>query len=123
MPAAPKWCWATMNSTRWPTPPEWPADSGKFLRPHDDPSDPWSASNERQHKAFLEQVVGEDRERYLAWFWTLPLWLDLGDLRVVHACWHADSIAVCDRELGGSASQRRSSWHALPTDSDPFSPR
>lgn len=99
---------------------EWPADSGKFLRPHDDPSDPWSASNERQHKAFLEQVVGEDRERYLAWFWTLPLWLDLGDLRVVHACWHADSITVCDRELGGSRFTTPEQLARASTDSDPL---
>lgn len=34
--------------------------------------------------------------------WTQPLWLDLGGLRVVHACWHADSIAYVESELGGS---------------------
>ena len=29
-------------------------------------------------------------------FVTLPLFLDLGDLRIVHACWDADEIAVLD---------------------------
>lgn len=81
---------------------EWPVGSGKYLRPHDDPSHPWSSKNERHHRAFLEQVDGEDRARYLEWFWTLPLWLDLGGIRVVHACWHAESIALIENELGGS---------------------
>ena len=28
----------------------------------------------------------------IGWFLTLPLWLDLNGLRVVHACWHAPFI-------------------------------
>ncbi len=80
---------------------EWPAGSGKFLRPHDDPDHPWSAKNEAQHAEFLRQVVGEERAEYLAWFRRQPLWLDLGDIRVVHACWHAESIAVLTEALGG----------------------
>lgn len=46
--------------------------------------------NRAQHAAFLAEV-----ERYPAlhknvvdWFLTLPLWIDLPELRVVHACWH-----------------------------------
>lgn len=82
---------------------EWPAGSGKYLRPHDDPADEWSEKNTRQHQAFLDQVNGEARRHYLEWFATLPLWLDLGDVRVVHACWHPESIAVIERECGSSA--------------------
>ena len=81
---------------------EWPAGSGKYLRPHDDPGNETAAKNEKQHAEFLEQVTGAERERYLKWFWTQPLWVDLGGLRVVHACWHADSIAYVESELGGS---------------------
>lgn len=81
---------------------EWPNGSGKYLRPHDDPSNPTAAKNETQHEAFLDQVTGENRAHYLGWFWTQPLWLDLGGLRVVHACWHSESITVAARELGGS---------------------
>ena len=88
---------------------EWPAGSGRFLRPHDDPDHPKAAKNERQHADFLEQVTGDDREYYLEWFWTLPLWLDLGDLRVVHACWHPESIAVAERELGRQPLHRSGS--------------
>jgi len=43
---------------------EWPVASGKFLRPHDDPSDPKSAKNERQHEEFLDQVRGTQRTHY-----------------------------------------------------------
>lgn len=81
---------------------EWPAGSGHYLRPHGDPTNPTAVKNEQQHAAFLDQVTGADRDRYLKWFWTQPLWLDLGELRVVHACWHADSIAIVESELGGS---------------------
>lgn len=47
-----------------------------------------------QHQAFIEQV-GLDNDAALdamVWFRTLPMWLDLGDLRVVHACWDQQSI-------------------------------
>ncbi len=81
---------------------ESPSASGTYLRPHDDPDNPWSGKNEKQHRAFLEQITGVERDRYLDWFWTLPLWLDLGGIRVVHACWHAPSIESLARELGGA---------------------
>lgn len=79
---------------------EWPVGSGKYLRAHDDPGSPWSAKNEKQHAAFLAQVTGADRRRHLDWFKTIPLWLDLGDLRVVHACWHQDSIDAVESHCG-----------------------
>lgn len=74
---------------------EAPGRPGTYLRPH-------SEKNSQQHHEFLEQVSGETRGRYLAWFWQQPLWLDLGDIRVVHACWHQESIDVLERELGGN---------------------
>lgn len=78
---------------------EWPTGSGKFLRPHDDPE----GKNTDQHKEFLAQVQGEDRVSYLEWFATLPLWLDLGGLRVVHACWHDESMVVVEQRCGSNA--------------------
>jgi hypothetical protein len=74
---------------------EYPAGSGHYLRPHNE-------KNNHQHQSFLEQVTGAERTTYIEWFKTLPLWLDLGDLRVIHACWHEDSIAVATRELGSN---------------------
>jgi len=32
----------------------------------------------------------------------MPLWLDLGGVRVVHACWHDPSIKVVEQELGSN---------------------
>lgn len=81
---------------------EWPVGSSKYLRPHDDPENPWSAKNEAQHEAFLTQLTVDEQAHYLEWFWTQPLWLDLGDVRVVHACWHQDSIDVLRTALGGN---------------------
>ena len=52
--------------------------------------------NYRQHAAFLAQVgtsPAQHRE-WIDWFRTLPLWLDLDGLRVVHACWHQPSMEV-----------------------------
>jgi hypothetical protein len=73
---------------------EHPPGSGEFLRPR-------TPKNTNQHHKFLEQVTGAQRADYLEWFKTLPLWVDLGELRVVHACWHEDSIRTVERELGG----------------------
>jgi hypothetical protein len=53
-----------------------------------------------QHAEFLQQIGNgsADHADVIAWFSTLPLWLDLGDIRVVHACWDAEAMAG----LGGA---------------------
>jgi len=58
-----------------------------YVRPH----------NERNTKLFsqtLEQFTRYHNEfkDFVAWFYTLPLALDVGKFRVVHACWHNDLI-------------------------------
>lgn len=66
--------------------------NGEFLREH-------SAKNIKQHEAFLAEAE-QDPDWYAStveWFKTLPLYLDLPDLRVVHACWHEPSRAVLDK--------------------------
>jgi len=72
-----------------------PQDPDTFLRPH-------NAKNAGQHVAFLEQLSVERKSLYVAWFMTFPLWLDLGELRVVHACWHHPSIALIEQRLNGN---------------------
>ncbi len=46
-----------------------------------------------QHTAFLTAYAdySVEKESVIEWFKTLPLWLDLDDLRIVHACWDFDS--------------------------------
>ena len=74
---------------------EWPARSGKFLRPR-------TEKNDHQHHAFLEQVTGPRYAQYISWFRSLPLWLELDGLRVVHACWHQPSMDIVTTALGGN---------------------
>ena len=53
-----------------------------------------SEKHREQHQAFIEQVgldTPQSRE-VLDWLGTIPIWLDLGGLRVVHACWDVPSI-------------------------------
>ncbi len=73
------------NAIAWVTPD--PDKPGEFLRPHGKPG------NHEQHRAFLQELEGKPHHaEIIAWFRTLPLWLDVGGLRVVHACWHQESI-------------------------------
>src|SRR5262245_49109162 len=49
-----------------------------------------------QHKTFLA-AVGDGspiHREIISWFRTMPLWLDLDGLRVVHACWDPANMAV-----------------------------
>jgi diadenosine tetraphosphatase ApaH/serine/threonine PP2A family protein phosphatase len=75
-----------LNAIAWHT--ENPRQPGEYLRQHFSPK--WGEKNRKQHAAFLAEV--EDRPtlhtEIIDWFLTLPLWLDLPGLRVVHACWH-----------------------------------
>lgn len=62
---------------------------------------PDTPKNRSQHQAFLAQV-GEDtaeHRRWTDWFTTLPMWVDLVGLRVVHACWDPDAMAAIEPAL------------------------
>ncbi len=73
-----------LNAIAWYLPD--PESPGEFLRPHNSPK--YRDKNRQQHEAFLDEVNGEIHGQIVDWFLTLPLWLDLPGLRVVHACWH-----------------------------------
>jgi diadenosine tetraphosphatase ApaH/serine/threonine PP2A family protein phosphatase len=86
-----------LNAIAWHTPdPERP---GAYLRSH--LSAKWGDTNRKQHAAFLAEV--EDKPALHAetidWFLTLPLWLDLPGVRVVHACWHAPFMGWLSPQL------------------------
>ncbi len=91
---------------------EHPEHPGAFLRPHTD-------KNRAQHAAFLDQVTGEQRTYYLEWFKTLPLWLDLGELRIVHACWHEKSMKIVEAELGSNRFDSPDQFVRASTEGDP----
>ena len=73
------------NAIAWFLPDE--QNPGEYLRPHH--SAKYGDKNFKQHQAFLSEVIGTPQHReIIEWFLTLPLWLELPGLRVVHACWH-----------------------------------
>jgi hypothetical protein len=78
-----------------------PRRSGTHLRPHDQ-------GRTEQHEAFLAQI-GDGSARHteaLEWFLTLPMWLDLPAVRVIHACWHPEILArVATRAPGGRLTE------------------
>lgn len=91
------------NAVAFKTPhPEQP---GERLRPH-------TEKNRNQHAAFLEQV-GEDsalHDEIIAWFKTLPLYLDPEGLRVVHACWHDSSLETLNPLLDHRQCLHADAW-------------
>ena len=66
-----------------------PLQDGGYVRPH-------SSKNEAQHKAFLDAFpFGSDAyHEAISFFKTMPLWLDMGEFRVIHACWHEPSMVA-----------------------------
>lgn len=75
-------------------------EHGQPLRPH-------TVDNHKQHGAFLAAVADKPalHQEILDWFLTLPLWLELDGINVVHACWHTGYMArhgdrlTADRQL------------------------
>ena len=63
------------------------SDTGEPLLVHDE-------KNSERLRAFLEQLSDAQQKEYVGWFLTLPLWLDFGGVRVVHACWDQRSMGV-----------------------------
>jgi len=63
---------------------------------HPDQLRPDTPRNRAQHRSFIETFgIGTPESRqWTDWFLTLPLWLDLGGLRLVHACWSRPDIAI-----------------------------
>lgn len=90
---------------------------GEWLRAH-------SEKNKGQFEATWRAFEGNevDWNTYLEWFKTLPFFLDLGGLRIVHACWsqrHIDTVGnrrLKDPEfLHASATPGTPEYHAVET--------
>lgn len=77
------------NAIAWFLPD--PESPGDYLRKHH--STKYGDKNRHQHQAFLTAVEDTPlHEELVNWFLTLPLFLDLPDLRVTHACWHPAAL-------------------------------
>jgi len=73
---------------------------GSWLREHSD-------KNVSMHRGTLDDFPdhsdpgSEWRQTWMPWLMRLPLYLDLGGIRAVHACWHPEMIArIRDLDLG-----------------------
>jgi hypothetical protein len=70
--------------------------SSDYLRPH-------SERNRKQHSVFLRSVEGNPRKyrELIDWFRTLPVTLDLGVIRAVHAWWNPCFVQLVDEACDG----------------------
>ena len=93
--------------------------AGGFLRKHSD-------QNAQQHSDFLRQVrEGSALHREVVeWFKSLPVMLDLGGIRVVHAWWHqphidfvagstSAGVPMSDEFLQAAYVQESAAWRAM----------
>lgn len=75
----------------------------KYIRSH-------TESNAYQHSAFLDEFPfgSEEYIQNINWFRTLPVFLDLKDIFVIHACPHEDSLRITD--IYTDKDNRINSW-------------
>jgi|ERR1039458_9186214 hypothetical protein len=79
-----------------------PERPGDFMRSHEGEK---GLTHQQDHKEFLEEFeFGSARHReVLSWFRTMPLWLSLDGIRIVHACWHEPSLHALRQALAASS--------------------
>ncbi|MBC7740509.1 MAG: hypothetical protein H7245_25685 [Candidatus Saccharibacteria bacterium] len=81
-----------------------------------------SAKNWDQHQTFPTEfpVGGPETDDVMDWFVSLPLFLDLGGLRLVHACWDDVRLATITAAARTACWQsticKRSRWKTRPAD-------
>jgi hypothetical protein len=99
------------NALGWSTPAP-PGSGRQFVREH-------SPRHARLNKETLEQFAGYPQEwrSFLDWFYELPLFIDAGHFRVVHACWDAGLI----ESLRGQFPDGRIDRHFLQASAVPGS--
>lgn len=75
------------NALGWSTPAP-PGSGRQYVREH-------SPRHQRLMRETLAQFESHPQEwrEFLRWFYEMPLFLDAGRFRVVHACWDAELIA------------------------------
>lgn len=78
------------NAIRWTM--RDPDHPDAFLRKH-------TEKNYRQHAATLADMKENSprHKEYVEWFKTLPLWLEIGNARFIHACWDEDAVSELRR--------------------------
>ncbi|MDA1229594.1 MAG: metallophosphoesterase [Planctomycetota bacterium] len=88
-----------LNALAFHTPD--PASQGNFLRKQ-------HPKNIEQHSATLNQLSPSEMRDALAWFRTLPIALDAGSFRVVHACWdpvNLEELRLARQQFGNMTDE------------------
>ena len=88
---------------------------GEFLRPH-------TTKNSKQHEAFLgEYEFGSDAyDDAINWFKTLPVYLDLDDIGIVHACWDEESFSAIEPYLNDDKTITDEAYQEYGNSSSPL---
>ncbi|WP_339911081.1 metallophosphoesterase [Symmachiella dynata] len=74
-----------------------PTENHRYLRPH-------TEKNNGQFAETWTQLTTEELASAIDWFRTLPMWLALEGINVVHACWqpsHQETITAALKQYGG----------------------
>ena len=90
-------------------------DGRKWLRERND-------KNRKQHRATLAAFndFPDEWKDYLEWFLTLPVYLDLGQIRVVHAFWDHATLQSLSRCLNGNRMSQEFIHQSSVNDSKEF---
>jgi len=85
-----------------------------FLRPRTD-------KNRHQHEAFIQEVEPESalHRELITWFKTLPVYIDTGEIRAVHACWHRGYLEAMRPYLNADHSIKDDAWPTLHIEGSP----
>lgn len=94
------------NAIAWATPDI--ERFGEHLRPH-------TTKNYNQHSAFLSEIKENSvaHQEAIAWFKTLPVFLDLDRIRVVHACWHPQHLHALKPYINDDGVVKSEAWPEL----------
>lgn len=101
-----------VNAIGWHTPTSDASET--YLRSHDE-------KNRRQHTAFLDAVkeFSPLHAKWVSWFKTLPMWLDLGNIRVIHACWDQQAMVTLKPYLTENNTVKEDAWPVLFKEGSP----
>ncbi|MFV0574701.1 MAG: metallophosphoesterase [Vibrio sp.] len=79
---------------------------GSYCRDRNKPS------NIKQHQVFLAEVKEDSAEhkKWIEWFKSRPVFLDFGDVRTIHACWHQESIEKIRPYLNDDNTLKEAHW-------------
>lgn len=85
-----------------------------YLRPH-------SQKHYLQHKEFLDEfpLGTEKHEEMISWLKTLPVTIDVGEFRVVHACWDDESLDILEPYLDSNNCFKEGAYHLYGDETDP----